>query len=222
MIVAGLLRHLAADQIARGLKVEHENLRLQQRRLDRLALAGFLAFEQRGEDAERGEQAGGQIGNRNADPQRPVTGQAGDRHQAAHALSDLIEARPIRIGPILAEAGNARIDQARIDLAQRFVIDAEALLHGRAEILDQYVRLLDQALEGGEPLRRFQIERHTALVAMQVLKIRSLAWSAHRLIGIGRRLDFDDVGAPIGELARAGRPGPHPRQVEHGEARKRF
>src|SRR6516225_9931773 len=38
MIVAGLLRHFALDQIARALKVEHKNLRLQQRGFDILAL----------------------------------------------------------------------------------------------------------------------------------------------------------------------------------------
>ena len=33
-----------------------------------------------------------QVGDRNADPHRPLAGQAGDRHQPAHALGDLIEA----------------------------------------------------------------------------------------------------------------------------------
>ena len=58
MIVAGLLRHHAVDQIARGLKIEHENLRLQQRGLDRLTLAGFVALDQRDQNAERREQPG--------------------------------------------------------------------------------------------------------------------------------------------------------------------
>ncbi len=52
MIVAGLLRHLALHQIARGLEIEHENLRLQQRSRDVLALLGFLALEQRDQDAD--------------------------------------------------------------------------------------------------------------------------------------------------------------------------
>ena len=52
MIVAGLSGDLALDQITRGLKIEHEDLRLQQRGLDRLALAGTVAFEQRDEDAD--------------------------------------------------------------------------------------------------------------------------------------------------------------------------
>jgi hypothetical protein len=186
------------------------------------ALAGSIALQERGENADRGEQACGQIGDRNADADRPVTRQSGDRHQAAHALRDLVESRPVGVRAILAKAGNAGIDQARIDLAQRLVVDTEPLLHSRAEILDQHVGFFDQTLEGGEPFRRLQVERDAALVAMQVLKIRSVARPAHRLFGVRRRLDLDDIGAPIGELARAGRPGPHPRQIEHGETRKRL
>ena len=39
--------------------------------------------------------------------------------------------------------------------------------------------------------------------------------------GAGRRLDLDDLGAPIGELAHRGRTGAHAGQVEHLEAGKR-
>src|SRR4051812_2318197 len=78
VIVAGLLGDLPADQVTRGLEVEHEDLRLQQRRLDVLALARLLALQQRGENTHRAEQPGGQVGDRDADPHRPVAGQPGD------------------------------------------------------------------------------------------------------------------------------------------------
>ncbi len=136
-------------------------------------LLGFLALQQRDQDAERREQSGAEIGDRNADAHRPLPRQAGDRHQAAHALRDLIEARPVGVGAVLAEAGNAGIDEARIDLGERLVVDAEPLLHVGAEILDHDVGLLDHALEGGEAFGRLQIERHAALVAVQVLKVAS-------------------------------------------------
>ena len=61
----------------------------------------------------------------NADPHRPFAGSAGDRHQPAHALRDLIEAGALVIGAILAEAGDAAIDDARVDLAQALIVDAE-------------------------------------------------------------------------------------------------
>ena len=55
MIVAGLLGDFALNQIARGLEVEHENLRLQQRCRDVLALVGLFPFEKRHQNADRGE-----------------------------------------------------------------------------------------------------------------------------------------------------------------------
>ncbi len=33
-----------------------------------------------------------------------------------------------------------------------------------------------------------------------------------------QRIDLDDIGAPVGELAHAGRPRPDPGQIQHGEA----
>ena len=90
------------------------------------------------------------------------------------------------------------------------------------EILDHHVGFLDQPLERGQPFGRLQVERDAALVAMQVLKVRSFARAAHRLFGVRRRFDLDDVGAPVGKLAHAGRPGAHARQIEHGKARERL
>ena len=222
MIVAGLLRHLALDQIARGLKVEHENLRLQQRRRHRLPLAGFIAIQQSDHNAERSKQSGGQIGDRNTDAIRPVPRRASDRHQPAHALRDLIEARAAGIGAILAKAGNAGVNQPRIDARQRLVIDAEALFHVRAKILDHHVGFLDQPLERREPLRRLQVDGDAPLVAVQIHEVRVVARPAHRLFGIRRRFDLNDVGAPVGKLAHTGRPGAHARQIEHGKARQRL
>ena len=71
---------------------------------------------------------------------------------------------------------------------------------------------------------RFQIERDAALVAMQVLEIAGMARAADRIAGLEplRRLDLDDVGAPIRELAHASGPGAHARQIENGEAGERL
>jgi len=47
MVVPALLRHLALHQPARGLEVEHEDLRLQQRGRDVLALLRLLPLRKR-------------------------------------------------------------------------------------------------------------------------------------------------------------------------------
>ena len=74
MVVAGLLRHFLVDQPSRGLEIEHENLRLQQRRLNVLTLLRRLALEQRRHDAECAEQSRGEIGDRDADTHRALAG----------------------------------------------------------------------------------------------------------------------------------------------------
>ena len=188
MIVAGLPGHLAADQPARALEVEHEDLRLQQRGRDVLALLRLLALEQRDQNAERAKQPRAEIGDGNADAHRPLPGQAGDRHQPAHALRDLVEARPIGVGTGLPEAGNAGIDELRIDLAQLRIVDAEPPFHVRAKIFDHHVGLLDHALERRQGFGGLEIERHAALVAVQILEVRSFARAAERVAaaGLGR------------------------------------
>ena len=106
-----------------------------------------------------------------------------------------------------------------IDLAQALVVDAELRLDVGAEILNHHVGLLGQAPEGLKSPGVLQIERHCPLVAVQVLEIRTMARPA-RLLAAGvlyQGVDLDDVGAPIGELAHAGRPGADAGKVEHGE-----
>ena len=112
MIVAGLLGDLALHQPARGLEVEHEDLRFDQRGVDPLALAGALAIVEREDDRLGEQQARGEVGDRDADPHRAAAGLAGDRHQPAHALRDLVDAGARRVGAALAEARDRAVDDA--------------------------------------------------------------------------------------------------------------
>ena len=58
---------------------------------------------------------------------------------------------------------------------------------------------------------------------MKVLKVRPVAWSAKRVVIVfaGRRLDLDDVGAPIGKLAHRCWTRANARQIEDANAGKR-
>jgi hypothetical protein len=58
MVVAGLARHLAVLEEARGLEVQHEDLRLQQRGLHPAAAPGLLALVERHHHAQRQQVAG--------------------------------------------------------------------------------------------------------------------------------------------------------------------
>ncbi len=145
---------------------------------------------------------------------------AGDRHQPAHALRDLIEARTLVIGAILAEAGNAAIDDARIDRAQAFIVDAEPGLDVGTKILDHDVGLFHKPPKHFKTFLVLQIERHRAFVAVQILEIRAMARAARLFAGgiLHQRIDLDDIGAPVRELPHAGRPGADPGEIEHDEA----
>jgi hypothetical protein len=185
MVIAGLAGHLAADQPARALEVEHEDLRFQQGGGDVLALLRLLALEQRDQNAERAKQPCGEVGDRDADAHRPLPRQAGDRHQSAHALRDLVEARSAGVGTALAESGNAGIDELGVDLAQLRIVDAEPAFHVGTEILDHHVGFLHHALERRQGCGRLEIERDAALVAVQILKVGPFARAAERIAGAG-------------------------------------
>ena len=186
-----------------------------------MPLARLFALQQRGENAERAEQARAQVGDRNADAHGPLPRQAGDRHQPAHALRDLVEARPVAIGTVLAEAGDAGIDDALVDLFQQLVIDAETFLHVGTEILHHHVGLLHQAIEHLARRLVFQIERDRALVAMQILEIRAAPRAAHGLGALFFRcVDLDDIGAPVRQLPHGGGTGAHAGEIENRKAGK--
>ena len=219
MVVARLLGDLALHQPARGLEVEHEDLRLDQRGVNPLALLGALAVIEREDDRLGEQQARGQVGDRNADPHRPAAGLAGDRHQPAHALGDLVDSGPRRIGAGLAEAGDRAVDDLGIDLLHRLVVDLEAVLHVGAVVLDDDVGLLGELHEDRVTFLALEVERDRLLVAMQVLEVEAVARAAHGVgaAGFGGLLDLDDLGAPVGELAHRRRAGAMRGQVEDQE-----
>ncbi len=145
---------------------------------------------------------------------------ASDRHQPAHALGDLIEAGALVIGAVLPEAGDAAIDQPRVDGRQRVIVDAKALFDIRSKVFDDHIGLGDQAMKYGEAARVLEVKRHRALIAMQVLEISAMAWAA-RLLRTGviaQGIDLDDVGAPIRELADSRGAGSHPGQIKDGKS----
>ena len=191
---------------------------------DVLPFAGHLALVQRSQNAERAEQPGAQVCDRNADTHRTLPRQPGDRHQPAHALRDLVEARAVLVRPVLAETGDAAEHYALVDLPEVFVVDAKPAFHVGPEVLDHDVGLLDHLEQRRAARGILQVYCDAALVAVQILEVGTLARPAHPLAAlfVRRHLDLDDIGAPIGQLPHAGGAGPHAGQIEHGKARKRL
>ena len=182
-----------------------------------LAFAGTLAVEQSEHDTVGEQQARGGVVDCDSDPHRALPGMAGDRHEASHALGDLVDAGPAGIGPVLPKAGDAAIDDARVDLPHRFVIDAEPVLHVGFVILDDHIGALGELHKDRVALIAFEVQRNSPLVAMQVLEIGTVAAAAGRVDQLAGGLDLDHLRTPIGELAHRRRPGAMRSQVDDEE-----
>ena len=180
------------------------------------ALACPLAIKQRHHDRHRQQRTGGHVRNGDSGAHRPATRLAGDRHQPGGALHDLINARTGGIGTILAETADRAVDKAWIDRPEVVPGDLQAVLYRRAHVLDHHVGALDQPEEGGTPSRGLQVEAHEALVAVQVLKVGTVA--ADDVAAIAGRIHGDDVRTPVGKVPHAGRPRARQRQVENAQA----
>src|SRR3546814_12777364 len=91
--------------------------------------------------------------------------------------SDLLEQqilpRPVDIGSALAIARHGNIDQPRVDRRQRFIIDAEAPGDAGAVILDEDIGRLDHFEQERLALRRLEVDRDRALVAVERKEGRS-------------------------------------------------
>ena len=102
--------HLAGHGPPGALEGVHADHAGQQRGAHDAAAAGAGPLVQRGEHAVGAVHAGDQVGDRHPDLGRLLG--AGDRHQPALALGDLVVAGARRLGPVVAEAGDRQDDQA--------------------------------------------------------------------------------------------------------------
>ena len=161
------------------------------------------------------------IRNRYAGAHRTLPRKPGDRHRVRPCLVRSDRSPGARDKALLAEAGNAA-ENMRGLISRRPIVDPQPPLHVGPKVLDHHVGVLDQALEGGETLRRLEVERDARLLRCRFWKSGALARSARRSpMASAGRLDLDHVGAPIGQLAHAGRTGTDLRQIEHREAFER-
>ena len=166
MRVAHALRRRAGHEIEQRLVGEHADQRVHQRHVDVAALAGVLALLQRRRDGERGIDAGEHVGERDAEPHRLAVGRAGDVHDAAHALHQQVVAGAVRVGPVLAEAGDRAIDQPRIVRREALVVEAVLRQAAELEILDQHVGARRELLDDALAFLGLEIDRDRALAAI--------------------------------------------------------
>ena len=171
-----------------------------------------LALVQRRQNTHRAIQTGAQIGHCQARAKRPAGGVARHTHQTAHALDDLVKPGPFGIGAILPKARNAGQDDARVDLRQVLVTQAQLVLDIGTPVLHQHIGLGHQAHQDVQGAGLFQVEGERAFVAVQVLKVPAIAVGCKQnLVGVHarRRLDADHSGTKVSQHANAVGAGAH-------------
>ena len=154
-------------------------------------------------------------------------------HGAAHALHQKIIARTLCVGPLLPEAGNGAIDQARVQFAQALVVEA---IFGQAphlEILDDHIGLHGEALDEGAALRRLEIRLDAALAAIagvviggaEIFAVMALQKGRAPLARIVPRpatLHLHHVSAEVREQLPAPGTGENARELQHAEMGEGF
>jgi hypothetical protein len=215
----------AREQIAFGVIVQQRHGRLQQRAVHPLAETGALAVQQRVDDAEGGEDAGGQVQEGHAAAQRRAVRLAGDGHDPAERLHERLVTRRVLARPRSTEGRDRAVDEPGIHRRQGVVAQPERLHRAGPEVLDENVGRRRHALEDLDALGRLEVERHVALVPVDHQERGRLAvlvrWPCARLVAGPGVFHLDDVGAQVGQEHAAERSGQHTGEIEDANAVER-
>ena len=169
------------------------------------------ALDQREQDADDRVRAGQRVAETEIRAHRRLAREAVHIAQPADRLAHRGEPGASGIRTVLAVAGDARVDQPRIDLAHG-VGSEPPFLHGAGpEVLDDHVGLLDQATRDVATLFLAQIHTDTFLVARQRAPpqrgaVAQGAPLAQRVASRGR-FELDDLGTEVAEHAAGKRAG---------------
>src|SRR5207253_2403878 len=183
-----------------------------------LAEAGLRPIEERVADAERGEDSGRQVEERDAGPDRRAVGLSRDRHDSAERLHESLVPRAVLPRSRPAERGDGAVDETGVDRRQGVVAEAEALHGARPEILDEDVGALDEIPEDVGAFRGLQIEREIPLVAVDDEIRRRLPALVRRpgprLVARAGVFHLDDVGPHVGQQHAAEGPREDTREID--------
>src|SRR5262249_38481703 len=138
------------------------------------ALAGVLALVESGQHAMRGEDTAGHVAYRGTHAHGLPTERAGIAHNAAQGLNHQVKGRAIFAWARVAVARDGTRNNARIDLLERLIVDAQALQDTGAKVIVNDVRPSYQLVEDLQARRALQVERHALLAAVHAQEIAAL------------------------------------------------
>ncbi len=215
---AGAFRHgphrFAADGRSGHVLTHEQGHRLEQRGLDQLAPAGLFALAQGGEDADHGQAAAEDVGDRGPGAQRPAA-RPGHPGQAAEHLHHLVQGLALRIRPGHEPLEGAE-DDARVARPALLPADPQPVHRARGEVLDDHVRLRHQVEEQRPAAIALQVDGQALLVAVEAGE--KTGAEPRKVAGVvtpTRPLDLPDLGAQVGEDQAADRPHDVVPEFEH-------
>ena len=222
------LRRAVVGKIVAGLIGQPGHLRVQHRDVNVLALAaGLIPVVEGGHNGKGGPHSGADVGNGHAHLLRLAAGFAGNAHQAADALHNLIVSRAALVRPVLPEAGNGAVDDARIDDLDGGVAEAEAGHYAGSKVFHDDIGLGGQLQENIPGLVLLEVEGQAALVAVDGQEVGAFRADKGRppvagIVAAARQFNLEDVGAIVAQHQGTERAGQGPGQIQHAHPLQRF
>src|SRR5205814_9788830 len=144
--------------------------------------------------------------------------------RARQGLRHDVKRRLVLQRALEAKAPDRAVNEARVDRRQRLVAGPEPVHHAGAVILDEDVRVGNEAAQDVGTRLLLQVDDEALLVAIDAEEIVALARDKGRemprLVPEPRRLDLQHLGAEIAETLRAKRPGQDAGQIDDPDPRQ--
>src|ERR1700730_2350613 len=204
---------------------EHADHPIEQADINQAPASGYTALVQGRQYGHRAIDPTHQVAQRNPQFRRWAVRFAVDAERPGQGLHDDVEGGAVAQRPGHAEPRDRTIDEPRIDGGQWLISQPQAIHDARAIVFNENVafgrKILDQRYTG----RGFQIDDNAFLAAVDAQKVVTLTGAERRkgtgFVSRSRRLDFDHLGAEIGEGERGCRPSQHASEVENTNSLQR-
>jgi hypothetical protein len=185
-----------------------------------LAKPALLAFVQGREHTVEQGLGGAERGEVHRHERRPI----GRRRHALESLEDaqlgvdeVLVARRIGQGALVAEPADRGVDQARVAGRHRIVAEAERLHHARSEAFDHHIGAAGEIQDRLAVVRGVDVEDDALLAAGPEGEGGHLAQR-----GAARRLHHHHLGAEVGQELAHMRAGLRPAEVHDPQSRERL
>ncbi len=200
----GLVEH--ADRLERPEHRHQHRGSVDHRRVDDLALAAALRFEQCAHDAVGEEHAAttevaDHVERRHRRLARST--EVGERTRERDVVD--VVTGGLRIRPVLAPAGHPSEHQLRVPGVTGIRADSETFHHAGAEPFDQRIGRLDEGEQRLDAVGVLEVDRDVLAPAQQHVEVRRVG---QRSAYGARPLDPDHLGTHVGEQHRGERAGP--------------